>query len=113
MNTIEIMTLTSYAARDTAIELIDLIGVECVKAARLNTAIGIPDSTISPKKWPLIFECYLNNELEKFEIRILMMTSGYEGAEPHDMVDVLKHAGFKFDENDILQKKFDHVRWEK
>ena len=107
MNAFEVRTSTSYGAREAAKAIIDGFGgPDCVKAVRLNTGVGVPDEKIESSKWPCVFECSSQKEgLYAFEIRVLMLTSGYCGTGPHDLDDLLRYAGFNLGKR-VFQRLF-------
>ena len=39
-------------------------------------------------------------------LKVYCVTAGYGGTGPNTMVDILKHAGFYFDQNDILTERY-------
>ena len=45
-----------------------------------------------------------------FELRIFCATAGYGGTGPHDMLKILRTAGFPVDEEAILTPKWSHDR---
>ena len=87
--------------------LIDSIGTDAIKSAQLS------ELDLSP--WNLVIECTTHTEfgLEEFEICICVTSTGYEDTDPRKLVDILKYAGFKFDERDILEKEWSLQRLEK
>ena len=113
MNHIDICTGTSYGARSATIAVINSMGgPDCVKAVRLNTQLGGPDLESPSEEWALILECESRMEgLSNVEIRVCMLTSGYPGTGPHDLVEVLKSAGFKVNEHSIFNKCPLKGRW--
>ena len=99
----DIDTTTSYGATAMLKVLLSAPGVKPVKA-RVNTTGYSPKMDQESEEWALIIECTSDErEAREFEIRIKMLTSGYGGSGPHDLLDCLKLCGFKdIDENEIF-----------
>lgn len=99
----DIDTTTSYGATAMLKVLLSAPGVRPVKA-RVNTTGHSPKMDQESEEWALIIECTSDErEAREFEIRIKMLTSGYGGSGPHDLLDCLKLCGFKdIDENEIF-----------
>lgn len=111
---IEVKAPTTYGSREAAQAIIDGFGgPDCVIGVKLNTREQVPDIFEESENWPVRLQCISDREgMEEFEIRILMMTSGYNGAEPHDLVELLSYAGFDFDENQIFEETINEC-WSK
>ena len=114
MNVLEVRTTTSYGAHEAAKAIIDGFGgPDCVKAVRLNTGEGCPNENQESSKWPCVFECQSTREgLREFEVRILMLTSGYCGTGPHDLDKLLRYAGFNLGKR-VFQRLFTEERFTK
>ena len=99
----DIDTETSYGAVAMLKVLLSAPGVKPVKA-RVNTTGKSPKSDQDSEEWALIIECTSEeSEARKFEIRIKMLTSGYAGSGPHDLLNCLKLCKFKnIDEDEIF-----------
>ena len=92
---IDINTPTSYGAVALVRLILSAPGVQ-VKKARINTNGQIPSADVDPSEWALILECTSDiGEAREFDIRICMLTTGYSGSGPMDMLRCLKLAGFK------------------
>ena len=102
-NHIDINTATSYGAVGMLKMVLSAPGVKVIRA-RINTTVKTPNLEADSKDWALIIECESENrDVREFEIRILMLTSGYGGSGPHDLLDCLKACGFSnIDENEIF-----------
>ena len=100
---IDINTSTSYGAVALLKGIMSIPGVNATKA-RIQTNGNIPSTETDSKNWGLIIECKFENaDAREFEIRICMVTSGYGGEGPHDLVRCLKVAGFSnIDEEEIF-----------
>lgn len=63
---------------------------------------GLP-SVEQVENYPLILEGFLGDS--PVSIHVYSVTAGYGGTGPHAMADILKAAGFAFDESDILTER--------
>lgn len=114
-NIIEVRTSTTYAALSSAKAIIDGFGGrDCVKAVKLNTKTDYPDPFESSEEWPVRLICVSDLEgLPEFEIRVLMMTSGYDGGSgPANLIELLDYAGFYFDPDRIYNETINET-WTK
>lgn len=105
MNVCIIETASSYGAT-AMLKTIASAGVRFVEA-RLNV-MSYPTDSRDSKDWPLIFKCTSDEpNNEHFEIRIHMLTCGYSGSGPHDLLECLKISGFDhcISENEIFTNK--------
>lgn len=66
----------------------------------LNKGLPLPEDIHS---YPLILEGRLAGV--ETNIYVNSVSAGYGGTGPHTLVDILKAAGFEFNENDILTPK--------
>ena len=99
----DIATSTSYGAVAMLKVLLSAPGVKPVKA-RVNTTGNPPAYDQASEDWALIIECTSEEgEAREFEIRIFMLTSGYGGSGPHDLLKCLRLCKFKdIDESEIF-----------
>lgn len=87
---------------------INIAGIENVKYAIVK---NIKISNV--KEFPLVLACSSNREeLNEFEIRIRVLPLAYEGNEALELFEVLKYAGFEFDEKEF-SKEFEFMMLEK
>lgn len=95
MNHIDIIkSNSSFDLAETAKAIINMVGIDSVKYAILKDV-----SVFNVNEFPLVIACSSNKtELTEFEIRIRVLPLGYEGNEAHQLLEVLKYAGFEFDE---------------
>ena len=102
MSKIIINVSTTYQA-ETATKAL-LTGGFVVKTAQIsyNLQKGIPLSE-EIDNYPLILEGRLAGV--STSVYVNSVTVGYGGTGPHTLVDILKAAGFEFNENDILTPK--------
>lgn len=93
---------TSDSAKEVVIDI--LKGGFEAHSARIHYSIsrGLPRIE-DTDKYPLILSGTIKNS--DMSIHVYSVTAGYGGTGPHAMVDILKFAGFKFDENDILTNR--------
>ena len=103
MSRIIVEAESSYIAEDTVMDL--LKGGFNAQTARIsyNLRKGLPCSE-DTDKYPLIMEGTLGHSY--VSIHVTSVTAGYGGTGPHTMVNILKVAGFKFEESDILTDKY-------
>ena len=103
MSRIIVEASSSYVAEDAVMAL--LKGRFVAKTARIsyNLNKGLPPIE-NPDKYPLILDGMLG--LSPVSVYVTSVTAGYGGTGPHAMVDILKAAGFKFDEDDILTARY-------
>lgn len=103
MSKIIIEASTSYVAEDAVMAL--LKGGFVANTARIsyNLSKGLPPVE-DTDNYPLILEGKFG--FSPVSIYVTSVTAGYGGTGPHTMVDILKAAGFKFDESDILTARF-------
>lgn len=101
MSKIIIEASTSYVAENAVVSL--LKGGLVAKTARIsyNVTKGLP-SLDEVDNYPLILEGALGSF--PVEVFVYSVTAGYGGTGPNAMVDILKSAGFIFDESDIFTK---------
>ena len=105
MNACIIETASSYGAT-AMLKTIAKSGVRFVEA-KLNVQ-SYPTDSKDSKDWALIFKCTSDEpNNEKFEIRLHMLTCGYEGSGPHDLLECLKITGFdhQISEEEIFTNK--------
>lgn len=99
MSRIIVEAVSSDIAEATVIDM--LHGGFEAKTARisynLKKGLPLPEDTDS---YPLILEGQLGGS--SVSVHVTAVTAGYGGTGPHAMVEVLKEAGFKFEESDIL-----------
>ena len=102
MSKIIIQANTSYLAEDAVVSL--LKGGFSAKTARISYDVskGLPPVE-QVENYPLVLEGFLGHS--SVNIHVYSVTAGYGGTGPHTMVDILKAAGFAFDESDILTDK--------
>ncbi len=102
MSRMVIGSLTSDSAKEVVIGLLN--GGFEARSARIHYSLsrGLP-SIEDTDKYPLILSGTINNS--DMSIYVYSVTAGYGGTGPHAMVDILRFAGFKFDENDILTNR--------
>ena len=62
----------------------------------------LPDDD-KPEKWPV--KMIFQNGSEKVGVRVMTYSAGYGGQGPHDFVNMLKHFGINYNEDDIFTKK--------
>ncbi|MBQ2835906.1 MAG: hypothetical protein IJE68_03640 [Clostridia bacterium] len=99
MSKIIIEANTSYLAQDAVVFL--LKGGFSAKTARISYAVRKALPPVEQvENYPLILEGFIGNS--PVSIYVYSVTAGYGGTGPHAMVDILKAAGFTFDESDIL-----------
>ena len=92
MNAFVIDSPSSYGSVDM-LRILANSGINFEKAI-LNVESQPTDSENS-EDWPLIFECYSELSRDaKFQVRIHMVTCGYSGTGPHDLIECLKITGF-------------------
>ena len=102
MSRIIIEASTSYLAEDGVMSL--LKGGFVAQTARISYSLnhGLPPFE-DTDNYPLI----LNGMFGHYSVSIYVtsVTAGYGGTGPHTMVNILKAAGFNFEESDILTNK--------
>ena len=101
-----IITATSYMARDIAINVFRSghFNPEGY-TIKYNLGEGLPNPD---EDYPLIISGKYDGF--PFELRIFCATAGYAGTGPHDMLKILRTAGFPVDEEAILTPKWSHDR---
>lgn len=111
---VDINTASSYGALGILQVMLSAPGVEA-KKARIQTNGKIPSLEVDSSEWGLIIECTSENvDAREFEIRICMVTSGYGGSGPTDLVRCLKACGFEnIDEEEIFTVKSLHREYVK
>ena len=99
---IDICSGSSYGTVGMLQNILSAPGVK-VRKARIQTTGMIPDLDAPSSDWGLILECVSENqEAREFEIRVCMVTSGYGGTGPNDLIRCLQLAGVKnIDKNEI------------
>ena len=104
MSKIIIQATSSYAAKDAVMPL--LKGGFVAKTARIsyNLNKGLPRFE-NIDNYPLILEGIIGQS--PVSIYVTSVTAGYGGTGPHAMVDILKAAGFKFVDAEILTSRFE------
>lgn len=105
-----IITATSYMARDIAISVIrsgHFTTESFIIKYDLGKGLPNPDN-IKEEDYPLIISGRYDGF--PFELRIFCATAGYGGTGPHDMLKILQTAGFPVDEEAILTPKWSHDR---
>ena len=102
MSKIIIEAHASWIATDATLAL--LKGGFVANTARISYNInhGLPFSE-DIDKYPLILEGTLARM--PITIHVFSVTAGYGGTGPQAMVEILKAAGFQFDEDDILTNR--------
>ena len=109
MNRIEFTkTNSSFNLFELIKATIDSIGKEGVMAAMLSNTDDI-------SKWCLLLECssYIEKSLNEFEICVYVTDNGNEKEDSHQLVDILKYAGFKVNESEIFDEEWALKRLEK
>lgn len=105
-----IITATSYMARDIAINVLrsgHFTTESFIIKYDLGKGLPNPDN-IKEEDYPLIISGRYDGF--PFELRIFCATAGYGGTGPHDMLKILQTAGFPVDEEAILTPKWSHDR---
>ena len=105
-----IITATSYMARDIAINVLrsgHFTPESFIIKYDLGKGLPNPDD-IKEDDYPLIISGKYDGF--PFELRIFCATAGYGGTGPHDMLKILRTAGFPVDEEAILTPKWSHDR---
>lgn len=93
---------TSDSAKEVVIEILKA-GFEAHSARiHYNISRGLPRIE-DTDKYPLILSGTIKNS--NMSIHVYSVAVGYNGEGPNAMVDILEHAGFKFDKNDILTNR--------
>lgn len=102
MSRIIIEASSSWVAEDSIMDL--LKGGFSAKTARIsyNLSKGLPPEK-DTDKYPLILEGTLGRS--PVTIHVTSVTAGYGGTGPNTMVRILRAAGFRFEESDILTNK--------
>lgn len=109
MNRIEFTkTNSSFNLFELIKATIDSIGTEGVRAAILSNEDDI-------SKWCLLLECSrgIEKSLNEFEICVYITDNGNEKKDSHQLVDILKYAGFEVNENEIFDEEWTLKRLEK
>ena len=109
-NAMNIITATSYLARDIAIDVIRSGHfIPDGYKIKYNLGEGLPNpDEMNEEDYPLIITGTYHRS--HFELRVFCLTAGYGGSGPHDMLDVLHAIGFPVDEEAILTPKWSHDR---
>lgn len=105
-----IITATSYMARDIAISFLRSghFNPEGY-TIKYNLGKGLPNpDDIKEEDYPLIISGRYDGF--PFELRVFCLTAGYGGTGPHDMLKVIRTGGFPVDEDAILTPKWSHDR---
>ena len=105
-----IITATSYMARDIAINVLrsgHFTPESFIIKYDLGKGLPNPDE-IKEDEYPLIIRGRYDGF--PFELRIFCAPAGYGGTGPHDMLKILRNAGFPVDEEAILTPKWSHDR---
>ena len=105
-----IITATSYMARDIAISVLRSghFNPEGY-TIKYNLGKGLPNpDDIKEEDYPLIISGRYDGF--PFELRVFCLTAGYGGTGPHDMLKVIRTGGFPVDEDAILTPKWSHDR---
>jgi len=102
MSRIIVEASSSYLAEDTVKALLKSGFVANSARISYNPSRGLPPFE-DTDKYPLILEGKLG--FSSVHIHVTSVTAGYGGTGPNAMVDILKAAGFKFEESDILTNK--------
>ena len=103
MDEIIVRVYTSDQAERTVVSLLKNCGFSAKRATvNYNPNFGLP-SVESIDRYPLILEGTMN----RYPTRIFVysVTAGYCGSGPHALVNILREAGFVFDEDDIFTKE--------
>ena len=109
-NGMNIITATSYMARDIAISVLRSghFNPEGY-TIKYNLGKGLPNpDDIKEEDYPLIISGRYDGF--PFELRVFCLTAGYGGTGPHDMLKVIRTGGFPVDEDAILTPKWSHDR---
>lgn len=93
---------SSYVAEDSVMSLLKSGFVSKTARISYNINHGLPRLE-GTNNYPLILNGMLGNAPVK--IHVTSVTAGYGGTGPHTMVDILKAAGFNFEESEILTDK--------
>ena len=109
-DSMNIITATSYMARDIAINVLRSGHfTPNGYTIKYNLGKGLPNpDEMSEDDYPLIFKGKYDGR--PFELRVFCLTAGYGGSGPHDMFALLDSAGFPVDEEAILTPKWSHDR---
>ena len=105
-----IITATSYMARDIAINVLrseHFTPESFIIKYNLGEGLPNPDS-MKEDDYPLIISGKYDGF--PFELRIFCATAGYGGTGPHDMLKILRTAGFPVNEEAILTPNWSHDR---
>ena len=102
MDTIVISTATSHQAAASAVALIKAGFKASTADVFYNTRRGIPPTNMVDS-YPLTIAGTFNGY--PMQIKVQCVTAGYGGTGPHDMLKILKCAGFEIDPNFILTDK--------
>ena len=105
MNAFILDTPTSYGSVGMLRTLVNA-GIT-FKAVHLNVK-PMPTDSENSKEWPLIFDCLSDDrDNREFQVRIHMVTCGYNGTGPNDLIECLKITGFGgyVSENTIYNSK--------
>lgn len=103
MDQIIISSTTSDAAENAVIALIRNGFVASRAIINYNLLIGLPPIN-QFDQYPLILEGVFHGYPTK--IHVYSVTAGYGGTGPHAMLNILKSAGFRFNEGDILTPRY-------
>ena len=102
MSKIIIEAHSSWIATEAALALLQGGFVATTARISYNINHGLPLAK-ETDNYPLILEGTLARM--PITMHVYSVTAGYGGTGPHAMVEILKAAGFKFDEDDILTNR--------
>lgn len=102
MSKIIIYASTSDVAELSAISLLEEYFIAKTARISYNFNEGLPHPQ-EIDKYPLILEGKVGNW--SASVHVYSVSAGYGGTGPNAMVNILKKAGFTFNESDILTKK--------
>lgn len=101
MSKIIIAGTTTYVAEAATVSLLNGGFVADTAKISYNFLKGLP-LIEDTEHYPLILEGRLANS--KTSIHVYAVTAGYGGTGPNTLIEILKAAGFDFEENHILTK---------
>ena len=99
-DSMNIITATSYMARDIAINVL--------RSGHFTPNGYTIKDNMKEDDYPLIISGRYDGF--PFELRIFCATAGYGGTGPHDMLKILRTAGFPVNEEAILTPNWSHDR---
>ncbi len=103
MITITIKNSASYETENEFRKVIEtIIKPEQIRKVKIfyETQNGLPSYNCKPEEYPVIMETDNN-----VRICLYPLSAGYGGSGPTDLLSILKLAGFRIDENDILKRQ--------